>query len=99
MPRNLTPQKIKELEAKGVYYGKGGSKKSDMQYMGGGAHMGMNKGTYSPNSGMMNEEAGMQPVMAMYGGTKKKMMKKGGKVMKGYMMRGGGSVKNRRKNK
>jgi hypothetical protein len=86
MPDNLTPQKIKELEAKGIYYAKkGGSKKSDMQYMGGGAHMGMK--AMRP----MNEEVGM---VAMYGGTKKKMMKKGGKVMKGYMMRGG-SKKNR----
>ena len=90
MPSNLTPQKIKELEAKGVYYGKGGSKKSDMQYMGGGAHMGMK--AMRP----MNEEVGM---VAGYGmsvpkGSKKKMMQKGGKVMKGYMMRGG-SKKNK----
>lgn len=96
MPNNLTPQKIKELEAKDVFYAKeGGSKKSDMQYMHGGTNMGMNKGTYSPNSGMMNEEAGM---VAAYGMSvpkgSKKMMKKGGKVMKGYMMRGG-SKKNK----
>lgn len=92
MPDNLTPQKIKELEAKGIYYAKeGGSKKSDMQYMGGGSYMGMKP---------MNEEVGM---VAGYGmsvpkGSKKMMMKKGGKVMKGYMMRGG-SMKNPRKNR
>ena len=87
MPNNLTPQKIKELEAKDVFYAKeGGSKKSDMQYMDGGSYMGMKP---------MNEEAGM---VAAYGMSvpkgSKKMMKKGGKVMKGYMMRGG-SKKNK----
>ena len=88
MPSNLTPKKIQELAAKDIFYAKeGGSKKSDMQYMHGGAYMGMKP---------MNEEAGM---VAAYGmsvpkGSKKMMMKKGGKVMKGYMMRGG-SKKNK----